>query len=105
MRNNILWYEKKDINKIKTKIKKFVYIVYMLKYSVHVYIFCFKYNNNNNNNNKKETNKQTNKIKYMGSMYCRKIGHMFNTSRDSIVSSDNEIGSQFYPFNFYFNGS
>ena len=30
---------------------------------------------------------------------------MFNTSRDSIVSSDNEIGSQFYPFNFSFNGS
>ena len=41
----------------------------------------------------------------MGSIYCRKIGHMFNTSRDSIVSSDNEIGSQFYPFNFSFNGS
>ena len=41
----------------------------------------------------------------MGSMYCRKIGYMFSTSRDCILSSDNEKGSQFYSFNFSFNGS
>ena len=74
---------------------------------IYMYIYIY-IENNNSNNNKKETNKQTSKqkiIKYMGSMYCRKIGHMFSSSRDCILSSDNEKGSQFYSFNFSFNGS
>ena len=34
-------------------------------------------------------------IKYEGGMYCRRIGNMFNTSRDSIDSGRDEIGSKF----------